>query len=69
MEARMPVITKKHPKQTVQEAIREYNREFAREDNLMISLSEAKKLRLFKRQENEGLFNLYPPPNDASRYC
>jgi hypothetical protein len=47
MEARMPVM-KKHPKQTAQEAIREYNREFARENNLMISLSEAKKLRLFK---------------------
>jgi hypothetical protein len=35
--------------QTIQEAIKEFNREFARENNLMISLSDAKKLRLFKR--------------------
>jgi hypothetical protein len=48
MEARMPVM-KKHPRQTAQEAIREFNREFLQENNLMISLSEAKKLRLFKR--------------------
>ena len=47
MEARMPVM-KKHPKQTAQEAIREYNREFARENNLMISVSDARKMRFFR---------------------
>jgi len=48
MEARMPVM-KKRPRQTAQEAIREFNWDFIRENNLMIPLSEAKKLRLFKR--------------------
>jgi len=47
LEARMPVM-KKHPRQTAQEAIREYNREFARENNLMISAADAKKIRFFK---------------------
>ena len=47
LQARLPTM-KKHAKQTAQEAIREYNREFMREHNLGISVSDARKMRFFK---------------------
>lgn len=47
MEARMPVM-KKRSRQTAQEAIRDYNREFMKENNLSVSISDARKFRFLR---------------------